>query len=109
MSLVQIQTGLPTMKGSKLDTTVFILKIITDLIWYEVLWLLVKRNRFKLSTVQIVLKYLIGLNLFLLVTVPNTGTFINLYFMCMWYFVIYPDRILNELTEDQAKSIISKS
>jgi hypothetical protein len=89
-----------------MDRTVFILKILTDIIWYEFIWILVKKNRFKLSTVQMILKYLMGLNIFILI--PNTSTFVNLYFMSMWYFVIYPERIITELTEEQAKSIVSK-
>jgi hypothetical protein len=91
-----------------MDRTVFILKIFTDIIWYEFMWILVKKNKFKLSTVQMILKYLMGLNIFFLILIPNTPTFVNLYFMSLWYFVIYPQRIITELTEEQAKSIVAK-
>lgn len=109
MSLVQIQTGLPTMKGITMDRTVFILKILTDILWYEFIWYIVKKNRMKLSTMKNIMKVLMIINAFALLLVTGIGNFVNLYFMTLWYFIIYPDRIIDELTEEQAKSNINQA
>jgi hypothetical protein len=86
-----------------LQTSTFILKIIFDLIFYEAVWFFIKTSRVKLQTLKWAMKFLIFLNIFFLVVAANVTTFVNLYFLLLWYFVIYPDRIANELTEQQAK------
>ena len=87
--------------------TAFIIKIILDIFWYEFIWHAVKRNTVKLIIVKRLLTILLGLNVYILILLGETATFVNLYHLSLWYFVIYPDRIINELTEEQAKSSTS--
>jgi len=87
-----------------LNTSTFIYKILIDLFFYEFIWVFVKRGTYKIKTLQFLMKFLIGLNIFFLITIGSIHNFVNLYFMTMWYFVIYPDRILNELTEEKIEN-----
>lgn len=85
------------MKGFYMTTAEYITKVILDVLFYEWIWYVLKRNPRKLTILQNVMRYLIALNIMFLILGSGIGTFINLYFMTLWYFVIYPERICNEL------------
>ena len=87
-----------------MTTSGFILKVIVDILFYELAWSLIRKGRLNLKALYMALKTLIWLNIMLLILGAGTHTFVNIYFMTLWFLVIFPDRIMNELTEEIAKA-----
>ncbi len=75
----------------------FIVKVILDLLWYEWIWFVMKKWPRYIPSVQLAFHYLMAINFFFLILGSGIETFVNLYFMTLWYFVIFPDRLRNEL------------
>ena len=86
-----------------MELSTYIFGIIFDTIFYEFIWYLLKRGTIKMASFRFAFRAMIIIYLILLVIGTNVHTFVNCYFMTLWFFVIYPERIRDELTEPKVE------
>ena len=100
MSLVQIQAGLPTMKGINMSEGNFIISLLAVIGYCEFMWFC--RQNFSINVIAIV-KTIMYLNGLAILFGSNIASFIGFYFNSLYVIVIYKDRLReldNELQQN---------